>query len=183
MNKIWFLEGRNLGLRGVTKKDLNGPYFEWLNNPRVTRYLQSGLFPNTKEKMKSFFKSCATGTDHLFLAIIHKRSGRHVGNIKLGPIWWAHHFAEIGILIGDERFWGKGYAREATELLLEHAFNRMNLHHITLGVVEANKPALKCYRKMGFRVEGRYREHFRLNGRYGDVILMGMLEKEFRSKR
>ncbi|MBI4971505.1 MAG: GNAT family N-acetyltransferase [Candidatus Omnitrophica bacterium] len=65
-------------------------------------------------------------------------------------------------------------------MLLDHAFNRLNLHRVRLGVVDQNKPALKTYTKMGFRIEGKAREQFFVDGKFRDVILMGILDREFR---
>lgn len=183
MKKSVFLEGRRVVLRGITRKDFKGSYFDWLNDGEVTRYLQSGLFPNTPEKMSGLYDSIVKNQDVLFLAIADKKSGKHIGNIKLGPINWVHRFSEYGILIGEKKFWGKGVCREATELLLNHAFRRLNLHRVRLGVVRENVSALESYKKIGFKIEGRAREQFRVDGKYHDVIFMGILDREFLTRR
>ena len=45
-----------------------------------------------------------------------ERDGRHIGNIKIGPVHSYHRRARIGLLIGEKEFWNRGYATEAIKL-------------------------------------------------------------------
>jgi RimJ/RimL family protein N-acetyltransferase len=56
----------------------------------------------------------------------------------------------------------------------------MRLHRITLGVADENAPAIHIYKKVGFVEEGRACESFRRDGRWHDMIMMGLLEDELR---
>ena len=174
-----FLVGKKLALRGIEFEDLNGPYLRWMNDPEVTRYLESALFPNTRRRMENFLKSVDNAQNVMF-CILDRKTGSHVGNVKLGPIQWIHRTSNFGILIGDKRFWGKGYATEATNLVLEYAFNKLNLNKVNLGFVAEHKAAAAVYKKLGFKIEGRTRQQFHSNGRYLDVIQMGLLKEEFK---
>ena len=55
----------------------------------------------------------------------------------------------------------------------------MNLHRVDLQVFEFNERAIASYRKVGFREEGRLRQHMYRDGRYWDIIHMGILRHEF----
>ena len=48
--------------------------------------------------------------------------GRHIGNIKLGPIQWLHRRADLSLFIGDKSCWSLGYASEAIGLVRDWAF-------------------------------------------------------------
>lgn len=63
--------------------------------------------------------------------------------------------AEAGIAIGEEEYRSKGYGTEAMKLLLEYRFNYLNLHNINLKVLDVNERAIKCYKKCGFKENGR----------------------------
>jgi len=91
--------------------------------------------------------------------------------------------AEIGILIGEKQHHGQGYGKEATSLLIDHAFNRLNLHKITTGMVLENFPSKKMFEALGFVQEGNLREQFFLNGRYCDSLRYGLLASEWRAKK
>ncbi len=58
----------------------------------------------------------------------------------------------------------------------------MNLHRVELAVLDFNEGALTCYRRCGFVEEGRLRQDRFVDGRYVDVIVMGVLRKEWEAR-
>ena len=103
----------------------------------------------------------------------------HIGHISIHDIDHLHRHAFLGIVIGEERHRNKGYGAEAIRLALEYGFKTLNLHTIMLSVHADNDAAIACYKKVGFRECGRRREWIFQNGKYLDVIYMGVLEGEF----
>ncbi|HEY5122999.1 MAG TPA: GNAT family protein, partial [Ignavibacteria bacterium] len=97
--------------------------------------------------------------------------------IKLGPINWIHRAGDISLLIGDKNYWGKGLATEAIKILVDFAFNVLNLHKVYAGYYESNAGSAKAFGKCGFEVEGKYREGYFLNGEFIDVIRTGLINK------
>ncbi|MYL44250.1 GNAT family N-acetyltransferase [Virgibacillus halodenitrificans] len=87
--------------------------------------------------------------------------------------------AECIIDIGEKNYWGKGYGKEALQLLLTYAFNELNLHRVSLQVFSFNTRAIQLYEKLGFVEEGKCREALYRNGEWHDIIQMGLLKKEF----
>ncbi len=83
----------------------------------------------------------------------------------------------------DKAYWGQGYGGEAVELLLRIAFNGFNLHKVWLGCFDFNECGLRTYRRVGFVEEGRLRDEKYVDGRYHDLILMAMLEDEWRERQ
>ena len=67
--------------------------------------------------------------------------------------------------------------------MLRFAFEELNLHRVSLTVLDTNERAIACYRKCGFVEEGRLREDWYQEGRYHDLIVMGVLAPEFRGRR
>lgn len=175
-----FAEGSLVILRPLERADLNEHYLNWLNDPEVTRYTETGTFPSTAEDLENYYRSVTGSKNDVMLAVVERESGRHVGNVKLGPIHWVHRRATFGILIGDKDSWGKGIGLEATRLMVEYGFQRLNLHRIDLGVFAEHEAAVRCYKKAGFKVEGRMREDLFLNGEYKDRLRMGLLRSEYK---
>ncbi|SDF57670.1 Protein N-acetyltransferase, RimJ/RimL family [Methanolobus vulcani] len=174
-----FIVGMNIYLRGLERSDIEDPYFQWLNDREVTQFMESGNFPNTLEDMESFFQSNSLNKDTVIFAIIDSQTDKHIGNVKLGPINWISRNSHMGIMIGDKASWGKGYGYECVKLIVDYAFNVLNLHKVMLGVVEQNKAALKLYQKVGFTIEGICKEQFNLDGKYCDVLYMGLLKRDY----
>ena len=54
-----------------------------------------------------------------------------------------HRFADIGIIIGDDAYWGRGFASEAIKLVISYAFDRLKLHKLTAGCYATNAGATK----------------------------------------
>ena len=57
------------------------------------------------------------------------------------------------------------------------------LERIELEVFASNAGAIKLYRNAGFREEGRKRDARRLDGQYDDIILFGLLRREWQDSR
>ena len=177
--KIPFIVGTQINLRPLGREDLNERYLGWLNDAEVNRYLETGTFPATKEELEKFYTQVTSSQNQLILAITEKMQGQHIGNVKLGPINWIHRKATLGILVGDKQFWRRGIGTEATRLMVEYGFYRLNLRRIELGVHAEHEAAVRCYKKVGFRVEGQFRESLFHEGHYKDGLWMGLLRSEY----
>jgi RimJ/RimL family protein N-acetyltransferase len=66
--------------------------------------------------------------------------------------------------------------------ILGVGFRWFNLHRIFLWVIAGNARAIRSYEKCGFKHEGRKREAIFIDGEYEDLLLMGMLAREFDGK-
>lgn len=177
--EIVFLEGKKIILRPLSKEDINEKYLSWLNDEEVTRYTDTGTFPTTLEELKGFYKQVSKSKNSVMFAIIVKSSGKHIGNIKLGGINWVHRFADLGIMIGEKKYWNKGYGKEACGLLLEYAFRRLHLNKVILGVFGNHNSAIMAYQSVGFKIEGRFKKMLNLNGKYVDKVMMGINQYNF----
>ena len=166
------LTGSRVLLRPLKASDVGPAYLGWLRDPRVNRYLESRFQRHTLASLRAFVASASRDPGTLLLAIVRKDSGRHIGNIKLGPIDRRHRRADIGILVGDRASWGKGFATEAIEVLASHALKTLGLHKVTAGIYDNNPGSIRAFRKAGFIVEARRRKHYLCGGRWRDGLLM-----------
>lgn len=156
---------------------LSQDYVDWLNNPDVNRFLETG--GNYSIHMLRKFLQDVEKKDILFWAIHMKTNGLHIGNIKIDPINERHGIGEYGILMGRVTEWGKGYGKEASQCVINFCFNVIKLRKITLGVVLDNIAAVKLYRGIGFNVEGHYKKHGLYDGKYCDVLRMASFNPIF----
>lgn len=179
MNQPPFLAGNNLTLRALTIDDAGPEYLAWLNDPEVLRYRGPKARPTTMPQLEAFVAGLADASD-LVLAIIEAKSGRHIGNIALNTIVWVHGSAELSIMIGARDVWGRGYGREAIEILTAHGFDSMGLHRLW---AESPNPGFnKAVERAGWRREGVKREAFLLDGAYVDFVCWSLLENEYRER-
>lgn len=111
-------------------------------------------------------------------------SSSPIGVIALNtgqPLEMQNRGAKMGISIRPEDQ-GKGYGSEAIQWALEWAFVHAGLHRVALTVAEWNGRAIKVYEKLGFVLEGRMREALWKEGRWWDLLYMGVLSREWAEK-
>ncbi len=174
------IEGRRIVLRAVEKEDI-ARWRVWFNDPEVRRNVHR-VYPYSTADGEQFYEFQRTSeTDKVFA--IDTLEGEHIGSIGLHHLDWVSRHAELGVLIGEPEYRGRGYGTDAITTLLGFAFGEMNLHRVQLWVLEFNARGLACYRKCGFKQEGVSREAHFSQGRYWDFILMGILASEFTSEQ
>lgn len=168
-----FWESDTVGLFLLEPSDVTLSYVSWLNDPVVNRHLESRFVTHTLESTKEFVRGCRENSNDLFLGIRSRElNQRHVGNIKLGPIDRQHGRGEIGILIGEREAWGHGIGSQAIDMLCTIAKNQLYLRKITAGCYGSNTGSERAFLKARFEIEGRRREHFMLDGKTEDLVLM-----------
>jgi RimJ/RimL family protein N-acetyltransferase len=155
----------------------------WRNDPEIRDGILGYRFPVTAEMEADWVNSVLKDQSRtrVVLAIEDKSDGTFVGFVYLNNIDWFARNAEFGILIGERSKHGKGLARDALALVAEYAFKTLNLQKLYLRVVAFNKRAIRLYRGFGFVQEGIQRQHAFARGRYHDVVLMGLLRREFKA--
>lgn len=148
-------------------------YVGWLNDTEVGRFLESRFTTHTEDTTRAFVRQCRESPHTLFLGIRSTAlAGRHVGNIKLGPIDQRHGLGEIGILIGDRSAWGRGIASDSIGALARIALDQLRLRKLTAGCYASNIGSQKAFLRAGFEVEGVRRAHFLLQHQPEDLVLM-----------
>ena len=76
--------------------------------------------------------------------------GKHIGNCMYYDIDEDRKQTELGIMIGDRSYWGKGFGTDAVATLVRHVFNDTGVDRIYLNTLEWNVRAQRCFRKCGF---------------------------------
>lgn len=119
-----------------------------------------------------------TGDGALFM--VHTlEDDKVIGFIELNGFDWAARNGWVGIGIGDRDYRGKGFGTEAMQLLLQYAFEGLNLHRVNLCVFSYNKRAIRSYEKSGFQYEGTQREVIFKEDQRWDIIDMGILRRDW----
>jgi RimJ/RimL family protein N-acetyltransferase len=155
----------------------------WYSDPEVARLTRYQDGPMRPEEIERFFTARVIGPDSFTMAIHVRATDRLIGSCAFSQLDGDNGSAMYHITLGEKDVWGQGYGTEATELMLEHAFNRLGLHRVALSVFAFNERAIRSYQKAGFAVEGRAREAIWRSGRFWDEISMSILEQEWRAVR
>ncbi len=172
-----FIEGENIYLREIQTSDVNKDYYNWVRDPEINQYLESRFEKWSIRKLKNYITKIKMDRDSFFWAIIHKESGKHIGNIKLGPVNRIHGFSDLGVIIAEKSYWGKGFATEAITLVVGYVFKKLKLNKLTAGVYANNIGSIKAFKKAGFLIEGRRKRQYLYNRKYVDAVLLGCIRK------
>jgi RimJ/RimL family protein N-acetyltransferase len=175
------LSGAHVTLRGVRQDDL---LTLWKFHNDLELELASSSdppLPQALERLAAEFVNATStgGRDGSWFAI--DVGGVCVGECALDNFDFASASAELCITIGERECWGRGYGREAVELLLWHAFMHRNIRRVWLRVQARNERAIRSYRAVGFVEEGRLRQHVWNAGAYDDAVIMGILRNEWQA--
>jgi RimJ/RimL family protein N-acetyltransferase len=173
------LVGERVTLRATTREDL--PKIWEFNNDLAVELAGGGdpPMPQAFERLVADWERevAKGGRDDAVFAI--EVDGEFIGQCVLMHAHETARTVELGIGIGDKRYWGRGYGREAVSMLLEYAFRYRNYRRVWLWVHGDNERAIRAYTACGFVEEGRLREHVYSNGRYVDAVYMGVLRSEW----
>ena len=178
MSRTVFIEGEQIDLVTLTADDAE-MCCAWLNDMAiVVNYGQEPL-PASLDKQREFFKDLYAQNRRLILGVQLKGDGDLIGMGGLSHIEWVNQRAELTLCIGRKDQQGKGYGTEATRLILDHAFRKLNLHSAMLRVIDYNAAAIACYGTCGFKLIGRRRQAKAIDGKYFDVLYMDILAREY----
>jgi [ribosomal protein S5]-alanine N-acetyltransferase len=176
---IPFIQGKGFYMREVRLSDIEGNWYQWLNDEVVTKFQNKGIIPNTREKQRAYLEAITTSDTDVVLALVDDSSERHFGNIGLHEIDPIHRSAKIGIVIGEKQFQGKGYGKQAWNLITEYGLKRLNLHRLYAHIIKDNVPCLRAAQASGFKIEGEMRDVFFKQGKYHNVLYLNLLKGDF----
>lgn len=177
--RVIFLKGRKVILRPLNKETDLEDCQRWINDPEVRLYL-TPFMPISKQTEAKWFDGLDEKTDGVTLAI-EILDGEFIGIMGLHNINWIGGTAITGALIGEKKYWGKGYGAEAKMLMLDYAFNSLNLRKICSEVMDFNKRSLAYLLKCGYKVEGRRKWQVYRDGKYCDLVLLAVFKKDWLS--
>ncbi len=168
-----FLEGDRLTLRLAESDDYDLLVRQY-NDPSVRRQFGDLRVPFTREALIAFLEK-GEETIHHFVPY---DDGTPVGHVSIRRLDLQARNGELGYTVFPEHE-GNGYATEASEILLGHAFDGLGLHKVWARVTEGNDGSMKVLEKLGFEREGILREQFYGFGTYVDEYRFGLLRPEW----
>jgi diamine N-acetyltransferase len=166
---------------GPLRRDLAAVYARWLNQLEVRRGLDDMGIANQQSQEKWVDENLEKGAKRepqgVEFTIYDRTDSTPVGTAGLFQIVHAHGTAEFGIAIGERR--GQGLGTEATRLVLDFAFNVLQLRNVLLEALEWNVAGLTAYERAGFRRVGVRRGAKMSRGRPTDLVLMDAIPEDF----
>jgi RimJ/RimL family protein N-acetyltransferase len=167
--------GERISLRPLTVADVSNAYVGWMNDVATNRFMETRWRAHSRADVEAFVAvKAASAAEHLF-GIFLNEGGRHIGNLKIGPIDANHGRGDLSYFIGDPDARGQGIASEAVALGVRIGFEQLVLYKLTAGIYAGNAESGRVLAKNGFAAEGRRPGHFAFEGGRDDMVAFGLL--------
>lgn len=179
---LQLFEGEKIRLAALDL-DKDAPVMsKWTHDPEFLRMLDTDparpLSPfHVKKRLEEMEKEA--GHDWYYFTIRTREDDRLVGSIHLRWVEWNHGNGHFNMGIGSPDDRGKGYGREALQMLMRYAFEELNLYRLTGHTMEYNDRAQRFLERNGWQLEVRRREAIYREGRYWDAVSYGILATEW----
>jgi len=108
--------------------------------------------------------------------------GRISGAVGCHPIDWPNRHCSVGYWM-KATLQGRGIMTRACTTLLDYLFDELGLHRVTIQCGTGNRKSCAIPERLGFVREGVIRQGEWVNDRWLDMVIWGMLEDDWRSRR
>ena len=165
----------------------NSRYFAWLNDIDVVRYLGRDEYLEhiPFAEVQQYVEEVRASKYCSFFAVYHTEENFFIGTAKINFLndrGLKNKIADIGIMIGERDYWGKGLATDILRAISQYAFVEMGVRKLTAGAASPNVAVLKAFERIGYVEEARLRRHLSIEGEgYCDHILLGCFREELQS--
>ncbi len=171
-------QSERLILRELEASDCSADYVGWLADPEINRFLETRFSPQNEASVIAFIEGVRSRSDEFLFGMFLREGGRHIGNIKVGPIKPHHRLADVSLLVGARDCWGRGYAAEAIAAVSRYAFEELGVLKLSASMYAPNRGSEQAFLKVGYKDEGLRRQHYELDGDRCDLIELGLLPSD-----
>lgn len=146
--------------------------------PDVVRYWSSGAWTDIAqaEAMIAEARQAYRDGGLARYAIALAGTNRLIGICNLRGFFEQNRRCELGYALGSAH-WGQGFAAEALEVLLDHAFHVLDINRIEADIDPRNEASARLLEKLGFRKEGYMPERWIVHGEKADTAFYGLLRR------
>lgn len=154
------MTGNNVALRAPEPADIDLLH-RWENN-RSLWYAGTTLAPYSRYQIEQYVLSeqhdiFAARQLRFMIDRLDNKQVQTVGTIDLFDFDPLHRRAGVGILI-SEAHRQSGMATEALQLLMEYAFQTLQLHQLYCHIATDNQPSMALFTSAGFSLSGTLKE-------------------------
>jgi ribosomal-protein-alanine N-acetyltransferase len=167
------LTTKRLKLRPLTRGDA-AAVFTMMSDDATMRFWDWPAFADPAvvgEIVDGQLADVTAGTALYWSAVLDRAV---IGLCDLSGIDTHHRRAEIGFLFARAH-WGQGYAREAMEKIIAHAFGPLGLERLHARFHTGNEASKALLQKLGFAHEGTLKGHVLRDGERRDCEIWGRI--------
>lgn len=153
-------------LKILNESDVSQNYYRWMNDRNILRYTAQFRVGHSLKNIKKFVSEKKKSKNEflygIYLFNTEIENYEHIGNIKLGPINFKNLTADVSYLIGEKKYWGKGYATKAVNLISKLAKKKFGLKKLQAGHHKNNLGSSKVLLRNKFKLEGVFKSQIKI---------------------
>jgi RimJ/RimL family protein N-acetyltransferase len=173
------LKGQKIFLLPIERHDII-TLNEWIKKGLDFSLISpSSLFALNLDELENWYNSLIYNPKIRIFVIRNIEHKTPIGLIELNNIDWKNRNAEIGIFIAYENLRNKGFGSDTLKVIINYAFNELNLFKLYAKIAEDNYPSIKLFEKFNFKKEAVLRKNIFKNNEYIDLLIYGLLKEEF----
>ena len=143
---------KNLYLESLNLKNISRNYLSWLLNLKNTKFTQIQNSNYVAKSAINYIKNINESDSALIVGIFYKKNSLHIGNIKI-DINHNNSTAEVGILLGENKYHGKSLGTEAIKAFTTFVFEELKLFKLKALIYDNNLASLKSFKKAGWKLD------------------------------
>lgn len=124
-------------------------YQSWFNDKEVRQYLDFKT-PKTKTEIINWLKKITTSEKYCYFSIFLPKQNQFIGHVGLKNINLIKKTAEIGIVIGEKKYWRKGIGTKTVLKIIKKA-KKLGLKKIIAEINKNNIASQNLFSKLGFK--------------------------------
>jgi len=153
----------NLSLKIFDKSFIGEKYLSWLEDPETVRFLEIRFKKFDLQDLYDYYNSIDWKSRYFF-ALVDTVDNTHIGNATLYNVNSHHLTFDLGLIIGDKKYWGGHYSEYSVALLLYYAFEILKMRRFFGGAISRNFKTIFLLKKMGFELSHIKKEAYIFEG-------------------
>jgi RimJ/RimL family protein N-acetyltransferase len=174
------IKSKLVTLRAIELSDL--PLLSrWANEPLLWDMLGGWHFPYSQLNTEQWIKNINNNDAKNQIFAIDTEADGLIGTANLVNIDWKNKNAFHGMMLGDKKTHGKGYAQDTVMAIMKYAFEELGLNRLDGDMIEYNNLSINFYKKRcGWEIEGVKKDWFFRKGRFYDKVIVGISNERYK---
>lgn len=172
------LQGKNSYLRALEPEDLEFVYA--IENDENIWEVSNTITPYSKFLIRQYLENAHQDiyeAKQLRLAICKNDTSEAIGLIDLFDFDVKNKRAGVGIIIQNKKDRSSGFGKEALGLLIDYAFEQLQLHQLFANIGTENKASLALFTTFGFAEIGVRKDWNFSNNKFHDEAVFQLIKK------
>lgn len=167
-----------LRFRKITENDLE-MILKWRTRPEITRYMYTDI-PYDMQNQTEWFGKIRNDVSRRDWIV--QADGTDAGVVSIYKIDYTNYKCEWGFYMDPSAAKGKGVGNHVALNIQDYVFEKLGLHKLCGEIMADNTLVVKWHQLLGATLEGKRKQHIFKNGQFHDVIVSGLLKKDWEDK-